>query len=875
MSINKNIVINNFSSGYINDLPQSEIPESAATRLDNFFVEDLGMTVAKGITQTLSGLPTSNFVVLNAIEFPISDNRTGASASSQIATLVHGTLNNVHKLYITPKLSEANPLTWQTGQWQELTENTLNLTADSGTTTTSITDTALTHRNNDLPSQTAVDNYYKNWIVLNTTRGGASVVTASSSSANTLTLAYAITGQVAGDTFALMRNPVYDRDLNYLFQPSQPCRFLAHENNVEIYTGSDKKYPDKSDLSLRFMTENKPMNEDSLEFSGFYLGRRNLDFISGENIISSIQGITISATVVETGTINGSNPEFFKVIDTTKNFTTNPDIGIGSVVKNTGPGTDFYSTVTRVEATVLHVSSYVDTWNPGDTYQVYRAPESPLEKTGGTTSVYVFAVIPIYDGFQEGPLEPGIGKFNGKTFTESNSLNSASGDVKARITLSVNFTRLVGKEIPSKTPNDTNGDFDYVALERHISGFYIYAAKGTTISGTTNEVNGEWRQVEFIPMSDSRWGGTLPNRTISVDVSGVNWTAATSTDITTYQGHSSLKVHLNGTFAKSVGGITYAGNVFSDKLRKDFIVASAVKGAGANIAQNMYSVFPFSGSKVDLSRDNIPEIMGLESSGGFLVVFGKTSTSRLDFAGTSQANSHQRIGVSSPDAILNIDNRVYTANNDDVYFYQPTTHRGIYKSIGESLIQKEVRGISSTLKEKTAIGYDRANGKLFYAMGTTVFVLNLSNVRLDTLAEDLNAQYSWSKLTTTHTFVRFYTKDDGRCVGITDTGQAYLMYDSTTNTGVWESKLFDQVLDYQSVRLYYTSTAPVTVGIIDTTKNETNTIRDYQFPTNTNKDFYTVNRGLKVRRFKVRITAPYGTTITKVHLSSFPIEGNF
>ena len=68
-------------------------------------------------------------------------------------------------------------------------------TADSGTSTTSVVDSSLV---------SSTDDYYNNWILVNTTRGDTSLVTDYVGSTKTLTCSPAITGQTTGDSYYLV-----------------------------------------------------------------------------------------------------------------------------------------------------------------------------------------------------------------------------------------------------------------------------------------------------------------------------------------------------------------------------------------------------------------------------------------------------------------------------------------------------------------------------------------------------------------------------------------------------------------------------------------------------------------------------------------------
>jgi hypothetical protein len=100
-------------------------------------------------------------------------------------------------------------------------------------------------------------------------------------------LKYAITGQVAGDDVFITRHPIYrtlatnDTSLfpgNSYLDVEDICRFRAGTNYIEIYTGNNDDYPDKSDLWLGYI--NREYFQDSdLSFNSMYLTHKQLDWL--------------------------------------------------------------------------------------------------------------------------------------------------------------------------------------------------------------------------------------------------------------------------------------------------------------------------------------------------------------------------------------------------------------------------------------------------------------------------------------------------------------------------------------------------------------------------------------------------------------------
>lgn len=262
MSLSREIKIDDFSAGLIGDLDAAKLPQAAASRLVNADVRNRKLETLPGLAAVNTGLNAS-FIKLAEEQFKFT------IPSEQTVTLVYGTLSGAHKLYVRPYLSLAGA--W-VDSWQELTEKESSLTADAGTNTTTIVDAALS---------SSTDDYYNGWIVYNTTRSRAAIITDYVGSTKTLTLSWAITAQTTGDSYFICRNPIYNADASSLFAPSENyCRFLQRDNAIDIVTGGNVIYDSaassKSDLWLGVINGYQAFNDSDLNFTGFYLTRKHL-----------------------------------------------------------------------------------------------------------------------------------------------------------------------------------------------------------------------------------------------------------------------------------------------------------------------------------------------------------------------------------------------------------------------------------------------------------------------------------------------------------------------------------------------------------------------------------------------------------------------
>lgn len=113
----------------------------------------------------------------------------------------------LHSRYPDPRASSGEPVLW--GLYDEL------LTRDPVTTYTAATSTTTTSVICATLASAAIQDYYKDWTLWNVTRNSYAKVTAYDAPTTTLTLEKAITGQVATDTFYLLK-----RELRVTFGPA-------------------------------------------------------------------------------------------------------------------------------------------------------------------------------------------------------------------------------------------------------------------------------------------------------------------------------------------------------------------------------------------------------------------------------------------------------------------------------------------------------------------------------------------------------------------------------------------------------------------------------------------------------------------------------
>lgn len=261
MAFSNKIEISDFSGGLISDLESAKLPASAASSLVNADIRNKFLQTLPGVAEVNTGLPAA-FIKISEEQFLFTE------PSEEEVTLVYGTLSGADKLYVRPYLNSGG--TW-TDSWLDLTEKEGNYT-DSVISSNTL-------QSNSLLS--SANNYYNGWIVYCVTSNrGSAIVTSYVGSTKTLTLSWAIPSMASGNTFFLVRNPVYNTSGTLLFNPSSGgCRFLQRGNAVDIVTDSDAIYdstatPNKTDLHLSVKNGYQGFDDTDLNFTGFYLTRK-------------------------------------------------------------------------------------------------------------------------------------------------------------------------------------------------------------------------------------------------------------------------------------------------------------------------------------------------------------------------------------------------------------------------------------------------------------------------------------------------------------------------------------------------------------------------------------------------------------------------
>lgn len=835
----REIDLTDSSDGLATDLPDVNMPRTTALVLKNCDVRNRRKEKLPGTAAyNPSGLP-SNIIILREDKFVFT------VPSEQEVYLVHGTVSGAHRLYVRPYLNSAGA--W-VDSWLHLTEAELGLTTDAGTNTTTIVDAGLS---------SAVDGYYVGWIVHNTSKHGSAIITAYNGSTKTLTLSWQIFEQASGQSYRIMRNPVYDENGNFLLQPDGACNFMKNGNTVAILTGSDSDYrvsPYKTDLELVLINNGEWFNDSDLDFTGFWLTRKHLDpfVIQDRELVANAYSTELTAVA------NGSDV----AITASGYIVLIVPVYHGSQEAPIEPGIEpfdgtKYPLFNRVTIGANQKLTIAFTPNCGlGTSEVESA--TPAVTATPTTIVGTFAGPndDMYVGFYVENITRGafalITDYNSGTDTVTHETISGqtTGD-SVRIVLRY--------EIPIKQPQKNAWPLsNYVFLDRRIERFNIYMATSQQDEGYDKPTEA-FRFVKFVSLNDDGWTGlpTIGGYSLSVTITGADYTGAVEKLLEDRQGYSAINVFANAKYGRTVINRTFYANVFADQNRSDFIFYSPVNSDGVNCFDLIPHTIFTDGSLYGLGGG----ILGIFESFGIAVIVSRDGVLRISPSSLSLERSKQQRGATNENAIARVNELIYLASLEDVYVY----HGGqdVFRSILLGHIRDEWQALSLADRQAAAIGYDRRYEMLVVTAGARIYLYNLPKVTADALAADTQAIGAWHQYDVPYTFVRFFTDTDGACIGVTNDGQVReLLADSPTDSTqmIFESPVIQGPLNLEQVRMIYDSDVLLTAEFYDVSKSAAypkKTLTFYPQATRKPRLFYP---GALIELLKVKLFGASGTT---------------
>ncbi len=839
MANRRKIVLDRFDLGMMTDPSATELPAAAARRLEFADVRNRDMVKLPGTAAyNESGLSASLIIYAEKVF-------TFTKPSEQEVKVVYGTLSGVHKLYCRPYLNSSG--TW-TDAWLDLTEiepsGGTTLTADAGTTTSSIVDAALSSSTND---------YYKGWGVVVYSGGSpsrAAWVTGYTGSTKTLALSWAITGLTTGSEYFLLRNPGIYLSLSAtgdsVFEPEDNhVEFVEGDNFLEILTNSAYSYGSnsnpRSDLILSTMVNREMFDLAGLTYTGMHLTRKNVDYIDTDGICE------ISEAAVSANESSIPQPP-----DTLKIHIADRFIWRPRDTKARFPGE-------QVEKQELFVDASGNTINT---------------ITTTVDGVYIIVVVPVYDGYQEGPLYPGKFPYDGTLFSSEHIVAISATGKKIQLDFTVFAGTAGATHIPFQRPLikeystawTSQASFGVSLLDRRVTAFRVYLASGATSYagiGAQYKITGAFVMVKEIQVNSSDWSGTGPSFTQTVYITGDDYAGGQlkQEEMAFRQGHDNLRVHGNAAFGTSVKRTKFYGNLNSDEDRPSFIVRTPINSDGLNT----YSIMPFT-SVVDASSYNIQTIIALENSFEMLVVIGHRNILLLNPDTLAAREIRTERSVVSKWGIINIEGIIYIAAEEEVFMF----HAGnaVPRGIMTGRIRTEWQQIALASRQAAAIGYDSRYNFLVVAAGATIYLYNLPKVTADTLAADTQAIGAWHKYPVDYTFTRFFTDNNGACIGITSDGEVRELFSSSAEDDtqlIYESPVIEGPIAVDEMKFNYTAPDVVTVELFDVARSSTYPLKKFKLPPQAvlNKYSATDKAKMQAQLFQFRLTGPSGGNTTE------------
>lgn len=274
---------------------------------------------------------------------------------SDIAILYGQDGSSNDKLYVWPSPDTAGA--WQHAlgsasagtyiQWLDLTEKETATIATVGSTTVTFS-SALDNE--------SITDYYKNFILIDTTTSQCTFVTASAGSV--LTIKYPLTGAAASDSVALVRFPIFKEDSSFtphFSVDNQNPFFVKNGDETVIHTGAHDPDNTGFDLHLSYVNDVSIFADSDLDYKGFWFDI-NLPFKPSNFVADKLQSFSVgTASTDNKGAFPYSTGSEYYVIDFTAIFENDNE----SNLFYAKDGTSAQYTPTNT-ATISNSDSYID-----------------------------------------------------------------------------------------------------------------------------------------------------------------------------------------------------------------------------------------------------------------------------------------------------------------------------------------------------------------------------------------------------------------------------------------------------------------------------------------------------------------------------------
>jgi hypothetical protein len=476
-------------------------------------------------------------------------------------------------------------------------------------------------------------------------------------------------------------------------------------------------------------------------------------------------------------------------------------------------------------------------------------PNDPL-----SADDYIVQVVPLYDGFQQGLLNPGEDDL-GLEYLSTWVAVVPSGD---RITVNLSI------DLPYALSALTEAASSPVLLywHRRITALRIYIAQADAGKGGNYEPTSRFRLVKEIDIDDTAWSGTGPY-TQSIEIYGRDFSNNVGEVLEYIQGHSDTNIHAKSEFSAFVGSHLFLGSVDTDKQRNDFILQTPISGAQVNTPDvKAHSRF------IDTSIYGIPQIMGMTESLGRLIVLGENRllriTPTIDNPIIEQVTVQK--GIASKRGIAEANGIVYFAGLDNIFAFNSITAELI--AISEGRIRDAWQGFTTAQKQGSVLGYDRNRNCVAVSISTTTYLFWIDRGVWTTFTGLNHATYGVTEW--------FTTGYDGELIAIMNDGSIFDVFAGTPteNTQLqFQSGVLEGPLRTRRLRIPYNGSDNLTANFYDAEKSTTVPMLQRTYGSQSTKDRISKETSNRFDRLQLSVQSDASTNIDQ-EIEKFELEAD-
>ena len=465
-----------------------------------------------------------------------------------------------------------------------------------------------------------------------------------------------------------------------------------------------------------------------------------------------------------------------------------------------------------------------------------------------TQDVYAISLALVYDGFQQGLMDPGQDasvpgtKFAFGQSTAQVQVNAA--DLKIEVSISI-----FKNNVASIAFND-DGSSIFTNCYPYVDARVTHCRLYLTTIDDNNVIESPLILVKEVSINSSDWFDNTTDYHIDVDILQSDIDSASAQALNFVKGHSSYNQVSNVRTSAFVGERRVYGNVFSDIKRESFIIFSPISSAQVNTPD----VKPLA-SSIDASVYGIDKIMSIKSVLDRAIVFGETKTIFLLPTSVGPALAEEvvaQVGLVSKQGAVSVEDTIYFCSEDNIYAL-----KGIQLfSISNGKVRDLWESQSSANKSLTVAGYDLSRNVVIFSIP----------------ASPAFALLYWPAIQQWSTYNQavaksngFFTNSFGKLISASPdetNGPVQMFLDdqdilSSTNPSnresnpIWQTKLFEFPVICTKLKMSYKSEIDILVSILDSGVQVGKKIR---FPANS-FSFRTVTAtaGYRLERWSFKI----------------------